>query len=59
MLVYILGKSPGSDPFNMRVLPTIPGFVIPEVPLGTIMVLASRIAALTIYSKRPSLAVLK
>ncbi len=59
MLVYIVGKSPGSDIFDMIVPPTIPGFVIPEIPFGTIMVLASMIAALAIYAKKPSLAILK
>jgi hypothetical protein len=59
MLVYILCKSPESELFDMRVPPTIPGFFIPEIPFGTIMVLVSMIAALAIYAKRPSLAVLK
>jgi len=59
MLVYILGKSPGSEDFDMRVPPTIPGFVVPEIPFGTIMGLASMLAAFAIYAKRPSLAVLK
>ncbi len=59
MLVYILGKSPESEVYDMGVPPTIPGFVVPEIPFGTIMGLASMIAALAIYAKRPSLAVLK
>jgi hypothetical protein len=38
MLVYILGKSDcGSCVYDMRVPPTIPGFVIPEVPIGTVL----------------------
>jgi hypothetical protein len=59
MLVYILGKSPDSDDFDTRVPPTIPGFVVPEIPLGTIMGLASMIAALAIYARKASLAVIK
>ena len=59
MLVYILGKSPDSEDFDMRVPPTIPGFVVPEFPFGTIMSLVSMIAALVIFTKRPSLAILK
>ncbi len=59
MLVYILGKSPDSEVFDMGVPPTIPGFVVPEIPFGTIIGLVSMIAALTFYAKRPSLAVIK
>ena len=37
MLVYILGKnSETSSLFDMRIPPTIPGFVVPEAPLGAI-----------------------
>ncbi|MHC4690133.1 MAG: hypothetical protein ACYS5F_10915 [Planctomycetota bacterium] len=60
MLVYLQGKSVNDATlFDMKVPPTTPGFVIPEIPLGTIMVLASMIAALAIYAKKPSFAVLK
>ena len=55
MLVYIMGKSDGSELFDMRVPPTIPGFVVPEIPLGTIAGLASMITALLLITKRPIL----
>ena len=60
MLVYILGKqTEESEVYDTRVPPTIPGFVIPEVPLGTLMGLASMMAALVIIAKRPSLLIRK
>ena len=38
MLVYVMGKSDcGSDTYDMRVPPTIPGFVVPEIPIGTVL----------------------
>lgn len=37
MLVYILGKSDCGGDYDMRVTPTDPGFVIPEVPIGTLL----------------------
>ena len=55
MLVYIMGKSEGSELFDMSVPPTIPGFVVPEIPLGTIAGLASMITALLLITKRPIL----
>lgn len=39
MLVYALGKTKGSDLFNNKVPPTIPGFVIPEL-IPILLVLA-------------------
>ncbi len=36
MLVYVVGKSSGSELYDMAVPPTIPGFFVPEIPLGTI-----------------------
>ena len=36
MLVYILGKSGSDESFSIRVPPTIPGFVVPELPIGAI-----------------------
>lgn len=54
MLVYILGKSKNpTGPFDMRVPPTIPGFMVPELPLGTITGLVSMIGALLLIVKRP------
>jgi hypothetical protein len=55
MLVYILGKSSGSELFDMRVPPTIPGFVVPEIPLGTVVGLATMLAALAIFAKKQPL----
>ena len=53
MLVYILGKSSDSESlgelYDMRVPPTIPGFVVPEIPLGTISAIATMMGAL--YTK--------
>ncbi len=58
MLVYVLGKqTEESNYYDIRVPPTIPGFVIPEIPLGTLMGLASMMAALIIMIKRPSLSI--
>jgi len=60
MLVYILGKQTAlSEVFDVRVPPTIPGFVIPELPLGTLMGLASMLAALVLIAKRPMLSIKK
>ena len=47
MLVYILGKSGAetsiSDKFDIRVPPTIPGFVVPELPIGAASALLTMI----------------
>jgi len=60
MLVYILGKqTEESDVYDERVPPTIPGFVIPELPLGTLMGLASMLAALVLIAKKPMLSIRK
>lgn len=60
MIVYILGKSENSDifdveyEFDMKVPPTIPGgFLIPEVPYGTIATLITMLGAFYVfYTKR-------
>jgi hypothetical protein len=60
MLAYILGKQTvESEVFDTRVPPTIPGFVIPELPLGTLMGLASMLAALVLIIKKPMLSIRK
>ena len=61
MLVYLQGKSvnDATTLFDMKVPPTIPGFVIPETPLGTIMGLATMLAALVIFAKRQPLVIPK
>ena len=51
MLVYILGKSGKSCLFDMRVPPTIPGFVVPEVPIGTAATILAMAAALLLRSR--------
>lgn len=57
MLVYALGKQEqASSLYDVSVPPTQPGFVVPEVPLGTLMGLASMMAALILLAKRPTLA---
>lgn len=60
MLVYVLGKTEGADlldNFIRKVPPTNPGFVVPEVPLGTIAVFLAMIGALGIFviKKKPRL----
>ena len=55
MLVYVLGKHEAeASEFDDRVPPTIPGFVVPEIPLGTLMGLVSMFAALVLLAKRPT-----
>jgi len=51
MLVYLLGKSVNdADLFDMRVPPTIPGFLIPEVAIGSIMAVAAMFTALGLFA---------
>ena len=53
MLVYVLGESEeGSGVYDMSVPPTIPGFVIPEVPLGTVLALATMLGTVGVYKLR-------
>ena len=60
ILVYLQGKSVNDAAlFDMKVPPTIPGFVVPEIPLGTIMGLATMLAALAIFAKRQPLSIPK
>jgi hypothetical protein len=49
MLVYVIGKSDSSEVFDMAVPPTIPGFVVPELPLGTIASLLSMIGSALLF----------
>lgn len=55
MLVYLLGKSGrGAEcdtKFNIRVPPTIPGFVVPEIPFGTLTALLMMAAALSVVTR--------
>ena len=50
MLVYVLGKSGSDTAFDVRVPPTIPGFVVPEIPLGALSTIATMLGAL--YTKK-------
>ena len=55
MLVYLLGKSTdNADLFDMRVPPTNPGFLVPEIVAGSLMAVTSMVAALGLffYKKR-------
>ena len=49
MLVYVLGQSDCGGDYDMRVPPTIPGFVIPEVPLGTLLSALTMLGAAGLY----------
>lgn len=60
MLVYVLGKAGSSSTlFDVHIPPTPAGFVIPELPLGTLMGLASMLVALVLIRKRPMLSIRK
>ena len=48
MLVYALGKTVGSEIFDNKVPPTIPGFMIPE--LATIVLAAASFGAFALYA---------
>jgi len=48
MLVYVLGKTEGSEEFDNRVPPTQPGFMVPEP--ATIAAVATSIVALVAYA---------
>lgn len=52
MLVYLMAKSDTEGPFDMRIPPTKPGLVVPEVPFGTIAIVGSMMAALILFSKK-------
>ena len=53
MLVYVLGESvEGSGEYDTSVPPTIPGFVVPEVPLGTVLTLATMLGTVGVYKLR-------
>jgi hypothetical protein len=51
MLIYLLGKSEdGAELLDMNVPPTIPGFMVPEVAIGSIAAVASMFTALGLYA---------
>jgi len=55
MLVYVLGKTEeGSEVFDnyitRKVPPTAPGFIVPEIPFGTIAAFIVMFGALTIFA---------
>jgi hypothetical protein len=52
-LVYVLGQSEcGSGEWDMRIPPTPAGFVIPEIPLGTVATMATMIGAVGLFALR-------
>ena len=55
MLVYMQGSSKDesistADHYDLKVPPTIPGFVVPEVAVGTVMAVASMFTALGLFA---------
>jgi hypothetical protein len=53
MLIYLLGKSTSDcDLLDMKVPPTIPGFMVPEVAIGSIMTVSTMFAALGLFAYR-------
>jgi hypothetical protein len=50
MLIYMHGKSEMGGNYDLKVPPTNPGFVIPEVAIGSIMAVASMFTALGLYT---------
>ena len=53
MLVYVLGTSDEySNTYDMSVPPSIPGFVVPEVPLGTALTLLTMLGTAGVYKLR-------
>jgi hypothetical protein len=48
MLIYAIG---GNSPFDNKVPPTRPGFVIPEIPLGTISSIAAMVGSLLVVKR--------
>ena len=53
MLVYIMGESDcGSGVYDMAVPPTIPGFVVPEVPIGTLLSIFTMLGSASLYKLR-------
>jgi hypothetical protein len=56
MLVYVMGKSSEcSEEYDMSVPPTIPGFVVPEVPIGTLLTLVTMVGTAGLYKYRKEL----
>jgi hypothetical protein len=51
MLVYLLGHSEdNADLFDMRIPPTEAGFVVPEIPVGSIVAAATMFTALGLFA---------
>jgi len=48
MLIYAIGKTEGSEIFDAKVPPTIPGFVVPEV--APVLLAAASFGALALYA---------
>jgi hypothetical protein len=53
MLIYMLGRSEeGAELLDMNVPPTQPGFMVPEIAVGSVMAIASMFAALGLYAHK-------
>ena len=52
MLIYLIGKSEGAELFDMVVPPTIPGFVVPEIPFGPIASLLTMLGSTVLLKLR-------
>ena len=51
MLVYLMGKSENNgDLLDMRIPPTLAGFMVPEIVVGSIMAVAAMFTALGLYA---------
>jgi hypothetical protein len=51
MLVYLIGNNvDGSEAWDVRVPPTNPGFMVPEVVIGTIVTVAAMFGALGLFA---------
>ena len=49
MLIYAIG---GNSPYDNRVPQTRPGFVVPEVPIGTLLSLATMLGSMVVMKRR-------
>ena len=53
MLIYLLGNSvDDAELFDVKVPPTNPGFMVPEIAMGSIMAVSTMFAALGLYAYR-------
>jgi hypothetical protein len=50
MLIYMHGASEDGGNYDLKVPPTIPGFIVPEVAIGSIMAVAAMFTALGLFA---------